>query len=423
MKKANVVLVAFNIHDYFSLAFGYLKAYAMQDQVIQDYANIEIVDFCIDCNDVMQVLYYFSRLKPDIVGLSTYCWNMEKMIELSELTKHVLPDTKIIMGGPEAGPIAEKYLKENDCIDIIVRGEGEVTFYELLRFFIAKDRKLSDIGGISYRKNEKIYSNDDRALIEDLNEIPSPYLTGVLKPKDKVTYLETYRGCPFRCAYCFEGKGFPKLRFFSEERAKEEVVLITQDRDIHSFSFVDPVFNLNPKNMERLSSIMHASQNPDIKLHTVEIIAEAVDDETIQRLKECNVASIETGPQTTNKKTLENINRNFDPVKYADGIKLLRKNNIKVLCDLIIGLPGDNFFIFVNSVKYIFNLRPNVIIFSTLHVIPGTELYNNAKKFNMDFDDNPPHYILGNYSFPFQEVRKAEIFAESLAKEYNMRLD
>jgi radical SAM superfamily enzyme YgiQ (UPF0313 family) len=415
-------LIAFNIHGYFSLAIGYLKAYALKDEIIKDNTSMEILDFCVDCNDVMQVLYYFTQMEPDVIGLSTYCWNMRKILKLSELTKHVLPDTKIVLGGPEAGPIAEKYLRENPQLDIIVRGEGEVIFYELLKFFVAKDRKLSDIDGISYRKNEKVFSTDDRVLIEDLNEIPSPYLTGILKPQDKATYLETYRGCPFKCAYCFEGKGYPKLRFFSEERLKEEVKLVTQDHSVRSFSFVDPVFNLNPKNMERLSSIMKASRNPDVKLHTIEIIMETIDENTIEKLKECNVASIETGPQTVNEKTLENINRHFDAEKFAAGINLLLKNQIKVLCDLMLGLPGDNFFKFLKSVKCIFELRLNVVIFSTLHVIPGTELYNNAKKFEMEFDDKSPHYILSNYSFPFEEIRKAEIMAESMAREYNLQL-
>lgn len=422
MKQNNVLLVAFNIHGYYSLALGYLKAYALKDKVLKDNAGIETIDFCIDCNDVMQVVYYFTRMEPDVIGLSTYAWNMEKILQLAELTKHVLPDTKIVLGGPEAGPIAEKYLQENPQIDIVVRDEGEVTFYELLRFFVAKDRKLSDIDGISYRKNEKIFSTDDRALLEDLNEIPSPYLTGILKPQDKATYLETYRGCPFRCAYCFEGKGFPKLRFFSDERVKKEVELITGNQSIRSFSFVDPVFNLNPKNMERLSSIMKASVNPDARLHTIEIIMETVDENTIEKLKECNVASIETGPQTINEDTLKNINRQFDAEKFAAGVCLLLKNHIKVLCDLMLGLPGDTFFRFLRSVGYIFDLRPNTVVFSTLHVIPGTDLYKNAKKFQMEFDDRPPHYILSNYSFPFEEIRKAEIMADSLAKEYNLRL-
>jgi radical SAM superfamily enzyme YgiQ (UPF0313 family) len=423
LRKNDVLLVGFNIHGYYSLALGYLKAYAVKDQVLHDYADIQIIDFCVDCNDVMQVLYYFTQMEPDVIGFSTYCWNMTKVLELTDLTKQVLPETKIILGGPEAGPVAEKYLTENSQIDIIVRGEAEVTFHEVLRFFVAKDRKLSDIDGISYRRNQKVFSNDDRALIENLDDIPSPYLSGILRAQDQATYLETYRGCPFTCAYCFEGKGFPKLRFFSEDRIKEEVKLITQDPSVRTFSFVDPVFNLNPKNLDRMSSIMDASQNPNARLHTIEINMEAVDEETAEKLVECKVASIETGPQTINEETLDNIKRKFDPQKFAAGIKLLLREHIKVLCDLMLGLPGDNFFRFLRSVRYIFDLKPNVIIFSTLHVIPGTDLYRNADKFEMKFDDQAPHYIMENYSFPFQQIRKAEIMADSMAKEYNLRLD
>ena len=198
--------------------------------------------------------------------------------------------------------------------------------------------------------------------------------------------------------------------------------MITQNPGVRSFSFVDPVFNLNPKNLERMSSIMEGSENPDVKLHTIEINMETIDEETVEKLKECSVASIETGPQTVNKETLDNINRQFDAEKFAKGIGLLLKGHIKVLCDLMLGLPGDNFFRFLKSVKYIFGVHPNVVIFSTLYVIPGTELYKNAKKFEMKFADQPPHFIMENYSFPFEEIRKAEIMADSLAKEYNLKM-
>ena len=96
---------------------------------------------------------------------------------------------------------------------MVIKGEGELTFAELLKCYLGEGR-LADIAGISYRMNDQVIENPDRLPIEDLSEIPSPYLEGIVVPRDRVTYIETYRGCMFRCHYCFEGKNLPRLRFF-----------------------------------------------------------------------------------------------------------------------------------------------------------------------------------------------------------------
>lgn len=424
MAKANVLLTTFNICDqphYYSLALGYLKAFALKDESVAKKANIEIVDFCVDCNSVQQVMFYLASEKPDIIAFSCYCWNMDKISDLCRLAKQIMPDVKIVLGGPEIGPITEEVLKENPAVDVVVRGEGEKTFSELLKYYLTKKGRLEDISGVSYRKYGDVFRNDDRPLIQSLDEIPSPYLTGVLEPREKVTYLETYRGCPFRCAYCYEGKNYPKLRYFSEERIRKEIELISQNLAVQSFSFVDPVFNLNRDKTRKLCSMLNeAYQGNNTSLHTIEVATELIDDETIEEFKKANVVSVETGPQTVVSGTLKNINRHFVPTKFTRGVKLLLKNNIKVLCDLIIGLPGDNLFRFMKSVAFVSALCPSTLIFSTLHVLPGTELYVSGQKFDMKFDAKPPHHILSNYTFPYEEIRKAEILAVSLAKEYNI---
>ena len=187
------------------------------------------------------MLYFLSKEHPRIVGFSCYCWSINKILDLSRLLKQLDPDIKIILGGPEAGPAAEKYLSENPAVDIIVRGEGEQTFKELLCSFLGVGPELALTKGITYRGSDGIESTDARPLLANLDEIPSPYLTGVLIPRDEVTYIETFRGCPYRCAFCHEGKNFPELRFFSDERVKKEIELIMSTKSIGSFHFVDSV--------------------------------------------------------------------------------------------------------------------------------------------------------------------------------------
>jgi radical SAM superfamily enzyme YgiQ (UPF0313 family) len=422
METLRVALISFNWSDHFSIASGYLKVYAEKDEHVRKNADIQIIDFDAESHDVRQVLCHLSKEPPDVIGFSCYCWNMDKIAELSRLLKRLHPKTQIVLGGPEVGPVAEKSLAEIPAADVVVRGEGEVTFQELLQYYTGNRDSLASIKGITYRQNGKIAETEERPLLEDLGEIPSPYLSGALIPRDKVTYIETYRGCPYRCAFCFEGKNFSKLRFFPEDRVRKEIELITSDPTIRSFHVVDSVFNLKKGRLKRMAQMFSQANCSGAGLTTVEIMAETIDEESVELLREAHVLSVETGPQTVNTKTIKNIQRFYRKEKFNQGIKLLLDGGIEVLTDLIIGLPGDNFFRFAKSAKAMMALRPTTVVFSILHVLPGTELYENGDRFGLLFDEKAPHLVLQNGTFPFDEIDKAVVMAVSLEKEYGLKL-
>jgi radical SAM superfamily enzyme YgiQ (UPF0313 family) len=420
MNKKKVLLISFNWANHFSLALGYLKAYALKDGFIRENVEIEIIDFDTEMLNVQQVVYYLSQISPDIIGFSCYCWNIEKVLDTARIIKTIYPQIQIVFGGPEVGPVGPKYLKENHFIDVIIKGEGEITFSELLKHYSGRAR-IEEIAGISYRVNSEVCVNPERPPIEDLSEIPSPYLEGILVPRDKVTYIETYRGCIFRCHYCFEGKHLPKLRFFPEDRIKKEIEFVLGHQDIRSFHFVDTVFNVKKDRLEKLVGMISGANRFGTELRTVEIITEFVDEETVALFKKANVHSVETGPQTVNPDTLENVNRYYREDKFRNGVKLLEENGIEVTTDLIIGLPGDNFFKFVKSAKTLIDMKPSTIVFSILHVLPGTVLYEKSREFGIKFDDKAPHLILSAPGFPYEDIDKAVIMAYSLDKEYNIK--
>ena len=422
MTKAKVILISFNYSNHFSLANGYLKAYAETDQFIRDNASIQIIDFDVEKNDIRQVLYYLAKEQPSIVGFSCYCWSITKILDLSRYLKQNDPDIKIILGGPEVGPASEKYMQENSSIDLIVTGEGEVTFKEVLSSFLGAGNTLATIRGITCRTQDGILTTEPRPLLTSLDEIPSPYLSGILKPRNEVTYIETYRGCPYRCGFCYEGKNFSELRFFSEERVKKEIALIMSNKTIRSFHIVDSVFNLKKDRLRKLTQLISEANHNNTELRTVEIMAESVDQETVQLFKKAHVVSVETGPQTVNRETLHTINRYFDRDKFERGIRLLLDEGIEVLTDLIIGLPGDNLFRFATSIRTMMHLKPSTIVFSILHVLPGTELYTESDTIGLHFDEKAPHLVLKNQTFPYIEIDKAVIMSVSIGKEYNLQL-
>lgn len=420
MRRLRVMLLAFNVHGYHSLALGYLKAYALRDEGLRGNVDIEIVDFSAEATSSRQVLYYLSRMAPDVVGISCYCWGMNTIVEVCAQLKQVLPRTTLVLGGPEAGPIAEAWLARLPSVDAVVRGEGEATFADLLGA-LARKRGLREVLGIIFREGGQLFATPPRPLIEDLNEIPSPYISGVLPPREGVTYLETFRGCPFRCAYCYEGKNFPKLRYFDPERTRAEVEWLASSGVVSEFSFVDSVFNLRPSKTAELAEIIATAGRGRCRLHTIEVVAETITERTIEALRRAGVGSVEMGPQTVNPDTLKNVHRFHNPERFARALRLLRAAGIRTLCDLIVGLPGDDFFKVLHSARTVFSLQPDRVVFSILHVLPGTYLWEHGgEKYGLSFDPKPPHIALGCRSFPFEDLVRAEIMCKALDTEYNL---
>ncbi|MBW2107550.1 MAG: B12-binding domain-containing radical SAM protein [Deltaproteobacteria bacterium] len=420
--KRRVLLVAYNAAGHDSLALGYIKAYALKDSAVARKTDIEILNFSNEQNDVRQALYYITDFKPHLVGFSCYCWSMGKILELARSLKQIMPEVPLVAGGPEVGPIAEQYLREHLCLDVVVHDEGEAVFADLLKFYLAKRGRLASIAGISFRDGDTIIRNEMRSPIQDLGEIPSPYLTGALIPRDGVTYVQSFRGCPFRCGFCYEAGRHKGLRFFPYERVQAEIELIMDTPEIRTFHFVDSVFNLNATHLGKIADLLESANRYHTRLRTIEVFTETMDEHAVQSLVRAGVQSVETGPQTAIVETQKRIGRYFDPQKFTNGVRLMQEAGISVWCDLIVGLPGDNFFRCATSVAFVMNLEPAHIVMSILHVLPGTPLFNEASRFGLAFDPAPPHYVVANDTFPFEQIYEAVLFSASVSKEYNLAL-
>ena len=415
-----VALVALNQPGYQSLALGYVRTYAEADEGLRGEAAFQTLDLTSDL-DPWWVAYRVLGLGPDVVGFSVTCWNARKVYEACRIVKAASPGTTIVLGGPEVGPIAEEVLAERLDVDSVVRGEGEVTFAELLQV-VASGGSAHVVEGVTSRDGDRIVSAPDRRPIEDLDTIPSPYLTGILRPVDGGTYLESYRGCPFDCGYCFEGKGLRRIRHFSPERVKAEIDAVASSPGMTDFSFSDSVFNLTDERMEWFAKAMAPHLTRGVRLHTIEVDIERVDAEAARLLRRAGVASVETGPQTVGRRALELCRRRFDATRFTRGVEALRDEGIRVECDLIVGLPGDDVYDFLAGLRFVLDLDPGIVQTSTLHVLPGTDFWARAEELGLRFDREPPHEVVCTSEASFADLRRAEIMSTAVQAVYRARL-
>lgn len=414
------VLLGLSSPGYRSLALGYVRAYAQADRRLAGRVAFQTLDLTCDVEPVWAA-WRVLGLEPDVLGISVTCWNARVVYEVCRIVHAVRPACRIVLGGPEVGPVAADVLAFHPDVFAVVRGEGEVTFAELLAE-LAAGGKPWRVDGLAVRTADGVATTPDRALVADLDTLPSPYLAGVLEPEDGGAYLETYRGCPHRCAYCFEGKGYGRIRSFSDARIAAEIEALATAPGIGSFSFIDPVFNLTSERLSMLADVMEPHARRGVRLHTIEVDVERIDDEAAAQLRRAGVASVETGPQTVGAAALEACHRPFNAERFAAGIRALTSAGISCECDLIVGLPGDDAYDFLAGLRTCLALDPGIVQSSTLHVLPGTELWERADELGLRFDREPPHEVVETPGIAFRDLRRVEVLAASVQAAYRARV-
>ncbi len=341
-------------------------------------------------------------------GFSSYVWNLDKILIVAEMLKNANPSTTIVLGGPEASGLAEKILKKYDFVDFVFKGEGEVPFRSFLL-----NKKRSEIPGLAYRNNGKTISNPELEL-KNLDELILPF-----ESQDYRDYLdqseipvraaiETSRGCPFSCAYCTWGKR--RMRYFNLEKLKPAFKFLFDHPKVRTIYITDSnPFMKKERSLELLSFLIE--NNIHKKPITFEVSPEYLTNERIVGLiSQLNSEEFAFGVQSTAPEVLEKINRKFDSELYRKNIRLIREKNKKVefWFSLIIGLPGDNYTQFLDSVDFVLNLQPEGIYFHELLCLPGSDLYEYPEKYDIEYMEEAPHKLLKNASFPESEYNQAK---------------
>jgi len=339
------------------------------------------------------LLNLLSDHAPDVFGFTAFSWNLARSLYLSEKLKSAW-GPRVVFGGPEVTP--DNSLVRSAHVDFLACGEGEAVFRRLLT---EPDSWKTGSGG------------ESAAGIFRAAE--SPYLSGVLEPEaEDLMLLETQRGCPYRCGFCFYNKSRQGL-VFAEERNLLRAVAWAVERRIAEVYLLDPSLNSRPKLKTLLAEIARLNLDRGIRLFS-EIRAEAVDDELADLLAAAGFYWFEIGLQSTNPKALELMNRPTQLKRFVAGAQRLQARGITPSIDLIIGLPGDDLQGFMRSVDFVADhgLRDDVQIFP-LAVLPGTDFRLRSRELGLRFDPHPPYTVIGNRGFSHEDFLLAYDYAEA----------
>ena len=389
-----------------NLAVRYLKKYIEQNSE----EKIKIYESSIN-NNIQKIIRDIVEYKPDNIFFSVYIWNVEMVFKITKELKKILPNKKILLGGPEVSYNPDEILEKNLEIDGILIGEGE----NILLNFLTKD--IKEVKGVYYREDNKIKFIGFEPLIENLDIIPFPYDDEELEDVHKIVYYESSRGCPFNCSYCMSSID-KSVRYFSLERTKKDLKRFI-DIGTRLVKFVDRTFNLNKDRYMEIWKFLLENYRENITFH-FEINANIFDDEVLEFLKKVprKLFQFEIGVQTTNPSTMKAINRNNSLDRLFHNVTCINKN-IHLHLDLIAGLPFEDYETFGKSFDYVYKTKCEMIQLGFLKMLKGTQMKDEGEKYGYKYLDFPPYEILSNEFISYKDICRLKDIEEVLDFYYN----
>ncbi len=327
--------------------------------------------------------------QPEIVGISSLTATYFSAISFAREVKRVVPESKVVLGGPHVSFLSREVLRKNSCIDFIVRGEGEFTFLELCKALLDDSRvsgktdfyKVNKINGIAFRADGEIVQTKDRPYIMDLDVLPFPardllpfdkYETS--KGRKNFTTIIASRGCPYGCYFCatspFWGR---KWRARKPLKVVEEMEACINDFNVHTFFFGDDSLNHSPANLEKLCDLIIEKGVFEDAGWWCQARADRVSLKLLNKMKKAGCTLVLYGVETGSQEGLDKIGKRESIKAIKRTFELTHRVGIETIGTFILGLPWDTEKSIKKTIEFAKILDPTHVQFTIFTPLPGSQ--------------------------------------------------
>ena len=352
----------------------------------------------------------------DVVCFSCYIWNITQTLEVCSLIKQKNPSTKILLGGPEVSYDWNDVIV-HDGVDFIITGEGEIPF----QVFLKNYPTIELVPNLVYKKDGAIHYHQQQVQFDLENYTNrNPYQYD--NPADlynKVCYVETSRGCPYKCEFCLASLD-NKVRQLPIATIKQQLLYLMQHG--RTIKFLDRTFNIKKDfTIDMFKFILEHHQPHHV--FQFEITADIVHPDIIAFINDQvpkGLFRFEIGIQTVNKESNLAVSRKQNFAKTADIINQL-KNKIEMHLDLIVGLPLDYWEDTKYSFEEVFKLFPPELQLGFLKFLKGTPVREKYEQYNYEFDYLPPYQIIQSKFLSKEQLKQITIIENALEIYWNKK--
>ena len=390
-EKKSVQLVEFTaMHGVrYSVTLGYLKATSIADPVLDAACEFHISVREQSGGDQATAELLDSWDEPFVVALTVFFWNRAQSLELARQAKRRWPNCRVVIGGNDVSYQQEPLFAEAPWVDVLVHGEGELRFRDLLNRFLA-DADLAAVPGISYWSDGVVVTNPDADRITDLDQVVSPILTPVYSDEEisgtSMIIFETNRGCPYGCAFCYWGGATnSKVRRFDLDRIFAELDRLIPLMPTDATLFIaDANFGILARDRQIAERIVELCRRYDKRLVVSTNWAKNSNDRIVEiasMLHEADLTgAITLSAQSFDAEVLKIANRsNIRTNHYRRLLSRFRELDVPTYTDLIWGLPGETYDSYLDGVEEVLTAGGSPVIYPLL-LLNNTEYSREAFK-------------------------------------------
>ena len=381
----------------FPLNVGYIASYCKKlfgnDVEITLFKYIDEIDKAVNENP------------PDILGLSNYCWSHNVSYEIFKMCKKTNPNVVTVWGGPNFPidfPSQKKFMGRYEEVDIYVPTEGEIGFSNVVKK-VLESNSIDEVkqkitqnpidGCVSRNEQGQIQCTIPTLRISSLDEIPSPYLNGMMSKffDGKLTpMLQTNRGCPFHCTFCTDGRDeVNKENSFDIKRVQSEIRYIAEHipKNTHSLHISDLNFGMYPRDIEICESLAKIQEKFDYPKYIKCTTGKNQKNKIIKAIKRLNSSlRVTMSVQSLDPDVLNNIRRDNISVDHMLALyPAIKEADLQTTSEVILGLPGETYSNHIQTLRDLIRAKMDEIVVHTCMLLDGSEmnLPEERKKWGM----------------------------------------
>ncbi len=318
---------------------------------------------------------------PDVIGFSVMNPNRWNAIDCAKAAKKINPDIAIVFGGPAPTFLSDHLFSACPEIDFIAKGEGEITFLELLNELETRQKgHFEEIRGLVFKKGHRLVETSPRLPIENLDALvhPSTYF--------RFQHLAMSRGCPGACTFCGSPKFWAnrKIRFHSPEWFVHEIEALSKKGVTHFF-ISDDTFTMDKERVLEFCRLI-TEKNLSITWNAISRV-DYVDADILFAMRKAGCIQISYGVESGSEKIRKTLGKPIDQDRIISAFSMTRAHGILPRAYFIYGSPGETEKTIQESLDLIRIIQPLSAVFYMLVIFPGTFLYETAKKKNLVSDD------------------------------------
>jgi radical SAM superfamily enzyme YgiQ (UPF0313 family) len=402
--------------DLIPIGLEYIAAY-IEDTV----EHVNIVDMEMEHRKFQSLINLYS---PDIVGISLSATEHNEGLRLAKIAKKNGVTT--VVGGYHPTSVPDLMLSYPQ-LDIVVRGEGELTMRELV-----EKGTPENVPGASYKKSGKIIHNEDRPRIENLDILPFParrLRQYSYKSQDRTTDCDVImmsRGCNGLCSFCCEpSMSHACLRCRSPENVMKEILEMAEYHEGKPLSviFADPNFMGNPNRVDRLCDLL---MEHDLNIEFGALVradAMAKNPEIVKKMCGAGIIKFEMGIESPNLKDLKSTKKGFTANVHREAVRNIRENGGRAGGTFVIGLPDQTEEEIKVFPTYAKEIGLTAAAFGIVTPFPGTEFYKELDKQGLIFETNWDNFDEMHSVYRTKHLSKEkieELATYCMAKFWNM---